>query len=95
MNVIASHMPWFADIANYLASGVIRDDLSFQDRKRLRAKCRYYFWEDPYLFHVGSDEVIRRCIPEDEQKSILSSCHDLDAGGHFGGKKTTFKVLQS
>jgi hypothetical protein len=34
-------------------------------------------------------------VPEEEQQSVLSFCHELHCGGHFGAKKTAFKVLQS
>ena len=29
--------------------------------------CRNYVWEDPYLFNIGQDGMLRRCIPESEQ----------------------------
>ncbi|CAL9012089.1 unnamed protein product, partial [Prunus brigantina] len=32
--VIQDKEPWYADFVNYLASGVIRDDLTFQERKK-------------------------------------------------------------
>ena len=34
-------------------------------------------------------------MPEDEMHSILNHCHTLSCGGHFGGKRTEAKVLQS
>ena len=34
-------------------------------------------------------------MPEDEMNSILNHCHTLPCGGHFGGQRTTAKVLQS
>ncbi|PRQ17346.1 putative nucleotidyltransferase, Ribonuclease H [Rosa chinensis] len=37
--------------------------------------------------------MLRRCIAQEEVPSILSHCHTLACGGHFGGKKTAFKVL--
>ncbi|PRQ38603.1 putative ribonuclease H-like domain-containing protein [Rosa chinensis] len=37
--------------------------------------------------------MLRRCIAQKEVPSILSHCHTLACGGHFGGKKTAFKVL--
>ena len=50
---------------------------------------------DPKLFHIGKDEIIRRCVPEEEQQSVLNFCHTLACGGHFSEKKTAAKVLQS
>jgi len=69
--------PWFADIANYCAKGVIPTDFSSQERKKFMSDCRYYYWDDPYLFKRGKDEVLRRCVPEEEQKSVLAFCHEM------------------
>ena len=44
---------------------------------------------------MGPDQIIRRCVPEEEQQSVLNFCHNLACGGHFLGKKTLAKVLQS
>lgn len=87
--------PWYADIVNYLACGIMRTNLTFQERKRFLTMCRCYFWDDPYLFHLGKDEVLRRCIPEKEQTDVLVFCHAAHCGGHFGGQKTARKILQS
>ncbi|XP_075111637.1 uncharacterized protein LOC142181892 [Nicotiana tabacum] len=50
--------PWYADSANYLASGI-------------------------------------RCIPKQDQPSVLQTCHASPYGGHFGGVRTAAKVLES
>lgn len=42
-----------------------------------------------------ADQVVRRCIPDDEHMDILSHCHSYACGGHFGATKTWHKVLQS
>ncbi|CAN6444870.1 unnamed protein product [Victoria cruziana] len=41
------------------------------------------------------NQVFRRCVPEEEFQSILSFCHSQACGGHYSGKKTAAKVLQS
>nr|XP_016505955.1 PREDICTED: uncharacterized protein LOC107823764 [Nicotiana tabacum] len=41
------------------------------------------------------DNMIRRCIPEINQSSILQACHASPYGGHFGGVRTAAKVLES
>ena len=47
------------------------------------------------MFHVGADQIIRRCVPEEEQEHILAMCHSSLCGGHFASRKTRAKVLQS
>ncbi|KAL4279989.1 hypothetical protein GQ457_03G019020 [Hibiscus cannabinus] len=39
-----------------------------------------------------ADQIIRRCIPEEEQQLILEQCHSAPYGGHFGGNRTTSKA---
>ena len=93
--VIQDNEPWFADIVNFLASKVIPSGLNPQARKRFIATTRFYFWDEPYLFKRGPDQVIRRCVPENEQGEILRFCHERECGGHYSGKKTMMKILQS
>ncbi|KAK9021179.1 hypothetical protein V6N11_011180 [Hibiscus sabdariffa] len=62
---------------------------------KFRHDARYYFWDEPYLFKQCADQLLRRYVPEEEQKDILFHCHTSICGGHFGGARTTAKVLQS
>ena len=88
-------VPWFADFVNYLVAKVVPPEFNYQQKKRLFAHLKHYYWEEPILYRHCADQVIRRCVPEDEMHSILNHCHTLPCGGHFGGKRTTAKVLQS
>ncbi|XP_038707278.1 uncharacterized protein LOC120002588 [Tripterygium wilfordii] len=51
--------------------------------------------EVPWYADIVNYLIIRRCIPVNEQESVLHFCHTHVCGGHFGGKKTSAKVLQS
>ncbi|XP_071726793.1 uncharacterized protein [Rutidosis leptorrhynchoides] len=55
----ASDVPWFANFANYLASGVLVSGMTHQQKKKFFSDLRYYFWEHPDLFRVGADQVVR------------------------------------
>ena len=88
-------IPWFADYVNYLVAKVIPLEFSYQHKKRFFAHLKHYYWEEPILYKHCVDQVIRRCVPEDEMGSILNHCHTLPCGGNFGGQRTTEKVLQS
>ncbi|KAG9458219.1 hypothetical protein H6P81_002727 [Aristolochia fimbriata] len=77
------------------AGGWIPKELSWQQRKKFLADVKHYFWEDPYLYKILPDQVIRRCVPETMFESILKHCHDGEAGGHFSSNRTTIKVMQS
>ncbi|KAJ9556763.1 hypothetical protein OSB04_011377 [Centaurea solstitialis] len=88
-------MPWFADIANYLACGIKPSDYTPHMYKKFFHDVRQYLWDEPYLFKLGTDQILRRCIPEAEVAAILQQCHQAPYGGHFGGQRTAAKVLQS
>ena len=88
-------VPWFADYVNYLVAKVIPPEFSYQHKKRFFVHLKHYYWEEPILYKHCADQVIRRCVPEDEMNNILNHCHTLPCGGHFGGQRTTAKVLQS
>ncbi|XP_058765799.1 uncharacterized protein LOC131639312 [Vicia villosa] len=87
-------VPWFADYANYLVGGIIPDDFDSNKKKKFLHDCRFYLWDEPFLYKKGVDRLIRRCVPE-EQQEVLKACHDSNYGGHFSGDRTSEKVLQS
>ena len=87
--------PWYAHIANYLVTGEVPREWKAQDRKHFFAKIHAYYWEEPFLFKYCANQIIRKCVPEEEQQGILNHCHENACGGHFASQKTTMKVLQS
>ena len=74
---------------------MIPPEFNYQKKKRFFAHLKNYYWEEPILYRHCADQVIRRCVPEDEMHSILNHCHTLPCGGYFGGQRTAAKVLQS
>ena len=88
-------VPWFANYVNYLVAKVTPPEFSYQQKKRFFAHLKHYYWEEPILYRYCADQVIRRCVPEDEMNSILNHYHTLPCGGHFRGQRTAAKVLQS
>ncbi|GKA15471.1 reverse transcriptase domain-containing protein, partial [Tanacetum coccineum] len=57
---------WFADIANYLVGNVLVKGMSSQQKKKFFKDIRHYFWDDPYLFRICADQIIRRCVDGQE-----------------------------
>ena len=92
---VSFQIPWYADIVNYLACGVVPQEFSYQQKRKLRTDSRYYIWDDPLLFKRGAGMIIRRCVPESEQCKILDECHASPYGGHFSVERTAHKILQS
>ena len=47
-----------------------------------------------YLFHIGADKQIQRCVSEDDIYEVLKAAHAGPCGGNFVEKRTGHKVLQ-
>ncbi|KAK5785821.1 hypothetical protein PVK06_040440 [Gossypium arboreum] len=88
-------VPWFADIANFLAANIIPKGLTHQQKKRFFSNVKNYFLDDPFLFRICADQVIQRCVARLETLKILEHCHSGPTGGHYNGTKTAHKVLES
>ena len=78
-----STTPWYAHIVNFLVTGELPVEWTTQDKRFFHARLHSYYWEEPYLFKYCPDQIIRKCVPEEEQEGILSHCHDSACGGHF------------
>ncbi|GJU79732.1 reverse transcriptase domain-containing protein [Tanacetum coccineum] len=87
--------PWFADIANYHAGNFVIKGMSTQQKRKFFKDVKHYFWEDPFLFKICADQVIRRCVFGKEAHDILMACHDGPTGGHHGANYTARKVFDS
>ncbi|GJZ02939.1 reverse transcriptase domain-containing protein [Tanacetum coccineum] len=87
--------PWFADFANYHAGNFVVKGMSSQQKKKFFKDVKHYFWDDPYLFKVCADQVIRRCVFGQEAHDILMACHDGPTNGHHSANYTAKKVFDS
>ncbi|GKB07093.1 reverse transcriptase domain-containing protein [Tanacetum coccineum] len=85
--------PWFADFANYHAGNFVIKGMSSQQKNKFFKDVKHYFWDDPYLFKICADQVIRRCVSGQEAIDILIACHNGPTGGHYGANYTAKKVF--
>ena len=63
--------PRFANIVNYLVASVFPPLASKAQNDKIKSDAKHYNWDDPYLWKLCSDQVIRRCIPDHEIDSVL------------------------
>ena len=54
-----------------------------------------YYWDELFLYKQCADQILRRCVPNEEIRSILTHGHLAPYGGHFGSFRTAAKVLQA
>ncbi|GJR96947.1 reverse transcriptase domain-containing protein [Tanacetum coccineum] len=87
--------PWFADFANYHAGKFVIKGMTSQQKNKFFKDVKHYFWDDPFLFKICADQVIRRCVSGQEALDILKACHSGPTGGHYGANYTAKKIFDS
>ncbi|GJV16793.1 reverse transcriptase domain-containing protein [Tanacetum coccineum] len=96
LGVISSgSTPWFADYANFHAGNFIIKGMSSQQKKKFFKDVKHYFWDDPYLFRIYADQIIRRCVHGQEAFDVLKACHEGPTRGHHGANLTAKKVFDA
>nr|GEX02018.1 reverse transcriptase domain-containing protein [Tanacetum cinerariifolium] len=64
LNIVSFHgdssTPWFADFANYHAGNFVVKGMLSQQKNKFFKDVKNYFWDDPFLFKIYTDQVIRR-----------------------------------
>ena len=48
--------------------------------------------DDPYLYRVCSDGLLRRCVPTADGIQIIEKCHSAPYGGNNGVFRTQAKI---
>nr|GEU50515.1 reverse transcriptase domain-containing protein [Tanacetum cinerariifolium] len=92
-NISSGSTPWFSDFSNYDAENFIVKGMSSQQKKKFFKDVKHYFWDNPYLFKICADQVIRRSVHGQEAVDILMACHNGPVEGHHGANLTAKKSL--
>nr|GEU50141.1 reverse transcriptase domain-containing protein [Tanacetum cinerariifolium] len=90
-----SSTPWFTDVENYHARNFVVKGMSSQQKSKFFKDVKQYFWDDPFLFKIYADQVIRWNVHDQEAIDILKACHNGPTGGHHGPNYTAKKVFDS
>nr|GEW08733.1 reverse transcriptase domain-containing protein [Tanacetum cinerariifolium] len=69
--------------------------MSSQQKNKFFKDVKHYFWDDPFLFKICADQVIRRCVHGQEAIDNLKACHNGTTGEHHDPNYTTKKVFNS
>ncbi|GJU16226.1 reverse transcriptase domain-containing protein [Tanacetum coccineum] len=54
------------------------------EKEVFQRRTNHYFWDDPFLFKICADQVIRRCVSGQEAFDILKACHSGPTGDTNG-----------
>ncbi|GKF46238.1 reverse transcriptase domain-containing protein [Tanacetum coccineum] len=69
--------------------------MSSQQKNKFFKDVKHYFWDDPFLFKVCADQIIRRCVHGQEAIDILKACHEGPTEGHHSANLTARKVFDA
>jgi len=83
--------PWYADIVNFMVLGYVPPK---GIKKKLIQESRSHIWDEPYLFRVCSNGLLRRCVTDEEGLKIIERCHSSPYRGHYGAFRTHAKIWQ-
>ncbi|GJR52545.1 reverse transcriptase domain-containing protein [Tanacetum coccineum] len=78
-----------------MSGNFIIKGMSTQQKRKFFKDVKHYFWDDPYLFHICADQIIRRCVHGHEALEILKACHEGPTGGHHSANLTARKVFDA
>ena len=81
--------PWYANIVNYMVVGYVAPG---EDKRKLKQQSRLHLWDEPYLYWVYANGLLRRCVPMVEATKIIERCHASHYGGHYGAYHTSAKI---
>jgi hypothetical protein len=62
--------PWYANIVNLI---VFRYVPPGKNKKKPQAESRCHLWDDPYLYRICADGLLRRCVPAAEGMQIIKN----------------------
>ena len=89
---ITKSNPWYANIVNFMVTGYVppRENI-----RKLIYESHLHIWDEPYLFRICSDVLLRRCVSVEEGIKIIEQCQSSPYGGHYGAFRTHSKIWQS
>jgi hypothetical protein len=101
-DLLDAHLFWveaapkdLEDITNLLEKGKALEDLSTNKNKVVALKSAPFTIINGYLYKMGTDDILRRCIPEHEREDVVNEAHKRLVGGHFQDDMITKKILQA
>jgi hypothetical protein len=74
-------------VAGYLPLG--------ENKWKLIYESRLHLWNEPYLYQVCSDGLLRRRVLVEEATKIIKRCHSSPYGGYYRAFRTNTKIWQS
>lgn len=86
---------WYEQLLTYLIDGALSNQLTVDQRRKFVLKSKPFLIIAEALYRRGIGQIIRRCVPDEEQSAVMREAHYGDSGGHFSGEIRGKKILQA
>lgn len=84
---------WYMSVGEYLSTIRFPEDMPLGEQRKLVLRSKIFQLIDGLLYKMGLDQVLRRCVMEEEVSRALREAHEGPAGGHMGPDTMAWKVL--
>jgi hypothetical protein len=86
---------YFSNIIQYLGTRTAPQEFNTAQKKNLVVRAADYQMIARHLYNMGTNNILRRCVLEQERPGILAEVHEGITGGNYAGKSTAQKVLHA
>ena len=83
------------EITQFLENGQAPEGMSTKKKQILAMKAAPYNLINSFLYKMGLDNILRRCVLEHERDNSMYKAHYRPVGGHFQADTTSKKIQQS
>ncbi|KAL3689796.1 hypothetical protein R1sor_016105 [Riccia sorocarpa] len=86
---------WQSPLRYFLAKGELPEDTPYHFKRRITQKIKQYTLIHGKLYKRGVDQILRRCVNEEEVLKIMEEANEGRSGGHGAGEATAQKILHT
>ncbi|KAL3701750.1 hypothetical protein R1sor_019772 [Riccia sorocarpa] len=86
---------WQTPMRYLLTRRSLPKDTPYHIKRKLAQKSSQYTFIEGELYKKGIDQVLRRCVNEEDVPKILEEAHEGPSGGHGARESTAQKILHT
>jgi hypothetical protein len=78
----------YTEVIDYLTKGKYPPDYTWEMKRVFQYGCALYTIMKGFLWRVGADKQMRRCLAGPKKKRVIEALHHEEGGGHFVAIRT-------